>query len=119
MLGGSMRQVGILAAGGIHALEHNVERLAEDHANARVIAERLAGSPRVLIDLDRLETNIVVFRLAEGAPDAATVVARAGERGVLVFAFGARTVRAVTHLDVDREACERGADVLLEVIEGS
>jgi threonine aldolase len=119
MLGGSMRQVGILAAGGIYALEHNVERLAVDHANARAIAERLAASPRVLIDLDRVETNIVVFRLAEGAPDAATVVARAGERGVLVFAFGARTVRAVTHLDVDREACERGADVLLEVIEGS
>jgi len=119
MLGGAMRQVGILAAAGIFALERNVERLAEDQANARLIAERLARSPRVLIDPDRVETNIVVFRLAEDAPDAATVVARAGERGVLVFAFGPRTVRAVTHLDVDRDACLRSAEILVEVVESS
>lgn len=119
MLGGAMRQVGILAAAGIFALERNVERLAEDHANARLIAERLARSSRVLIDPDRVETNIVVFRLAEDAPDAATVVARTGERGVLVFAFGPRTVRAVTHLDVDRDACLRGAEILVEVVESS
>ena len=119
MLGGAMRQVGILAAAGIFALERNVERLAEDHSNARLIAERLARSPRVLIDPDRVETNIVVFRLAEDAPDAATVVARAGERGVLVFAFGPRTVRAVTHLEVDRAACLRGAEILVEVVESS
>jgi threonine aldolase len=115
MLGGAMRQVGILAAAGIFALDHNVERLAEDHANARLLAERLARSPRLLLEPDRVETNIVVFHLADGAPDAETVVARARERGVLVFAFGRRTVRAVTHLDVDREACERGAQVLAEV----
>jgi threonine aldolase len=119
MLGGAMRQVGILAAAGIFALERNVERLAEDHVNARLLAERLARSPRILIDLDRVETNIVVFQLAEGAPDAATVVARAAEHGVLVFAFGARTVRAVTHLDVDGEACQRGADILVDVVESS
>lgn len=119
MLGGAMRQVGILAAAGIFALERNVERLAEDHANARLIAERLARSPRVQIDPDLVETNILVFRLAEDAPDAATVVARAGERGVLVFAFGPRTVRAVTHLDVDRDACLRGAEILVEVVESS
>jgi threonine aldolase len=115
MLGGAMRQVGILAAAGIFALEHYVERLAEDHANARLLAERLARSPRLLLEPDRVETNIVVFHLADGAPDAETFVARARERGVLVFAFGRRTVRAVTHLDVDREACERGAEVLAEV----
>ncbi len=119
MLGGAMRQVGILAAAGIFALERNVERLAQDHANARLIAERLARSPRVQIDPDLVETNILVFRLAEDAPDAATVVARAGERGVLVFAFGPRTVRAVTHLDVDRDACLRGAEILVEVVESS
>jgi len=119
MLGGAMRQVGVLAAAGTFALERNVERLAEDHANARLIAERLARSPRVLIDPERVETNIVVFRLAEDAPDAATVVARAGERVVLVFAFGPRTVRAVTHLDVDHDACLRGAEILVEVIESS
>ena len=117
MLGGAMRQVGILAAAGIFALERNVERLADDHANARLIAERLARSPRVLIDPDRVETNIVVLQLAEDAPDAATVVTGAGERGVLVFAFGPRTVRAVTHLDVDRDACLRAAEILVEVVE--
>jgi threonine aldolase len=119
MLGGAMRQVGILAAAGIFALERNVERLADDHANARLLGERLARSQRILIDLDRVETNIVVFRLADGAPDAATVVARASKRGVLVFAFGPRTVRAVTHLDVDREACRRGAEILVDIAESS
>ncbi len=114
MLGGALRQAGILAAGGIHGLDHHVPRLADDHANARIIGERLAQAPGVRIDLGRLETNIVVFHLGEGAPDAAEVVRRAGEHGVLVLAFAARTVRAVTHLDVDRAACERAADVLAD-----
>ena len=114
MLGGAMRQAGVLAAAGLHALDHHVERLPEDHANARAIGERLAAVDGVLLDLDRLETNIVVFRLGEGAPDAATVVARARERGVLVMAFAARTVRAVTHLDVTAEDCAAAADVLAD-----
>ncbi len=118
MLGGAMRQSGILAAAGSYALEHHVGRLAEDHANARVIGERLAASPHVRIDLDRLETNIVVFHLEDGAPDAAEVVRRAGEQGVLVLAFAERTVRAVTHLDVGTEACRRGAEVLAQAVEG-
>lgn len=112
MLGGAMRQAGILAAAGVHALEHHVERLAEDHANARLIGERLGACEGVRVDLDRLETNIVVFHLRDGAPDAAEVVRRAGEHGVLVLAFAARTVRAVTHLDVDADACRRAAEVL-------
>jgi threonine aldolase len=116
MLGGALRQAGIVAAAGVYALEHNVARLADDHAHARLIGERLAGCGGVTIDLDRLETNIVVFRLADGAPDAATVVARARERDVLVMAFGPRTVRAVTHLDVSREDCERAADALAAAV---
>jgi threonine aldolase len=116
MLGGAMRQSGILAAAGVYALEHNVERLVEDHANARLIGERLAGCAGVALDLDRLETNIVVFRLDAGAPDAATVVARARERDVLVMAFGPRTVRAVTHIDVSRADCERAADALAAAV---
>jgi threonine aldolase len=112
MLGGAMRQAGILAAAGIHALQHHVGRLAEDNANARLIAERLAEVPGVLVDLPRQETNILVFRLADGAPDAASVVARAAEQGVRVMAFGPRTVRAVTHLGVTREDCEAAADAL-------
>jgi threonine aldolase len=116
MLGGAMRQVGIFAAAGLYALDHNVERLAEDHANARLIAERLAASRRFIIDLATVQTNILVFDLSADAPVAPTVVTRARERGVLIFAFGPRTIRAVTHLDVSREDCERAADVLLEIV---
>ena len=116
MLGGAMRQAGVLAAAGVYALAHHVDRLADDHANARLIGERVAASDRVALDLDALETNIVVFELREHAPDAATVVARAAERDVDVMAFGPRIVRAVTHLDVSREDCERAAAALAEAV---
>jgi threonine aldolase len=114
MLGGAMRQVGILAAAGLYAIEHNIDRLSEDHANARLIAERLDANGHFIVDMNTVQTNILIFSLAEGAPDAATVVTRAKERGVLVFAFGPRTIRAVTHLDVSREQCERAAEVFVE-----
>jgi threonine aldolase len=117
MFGGAMRQSGILAAAGLYALDHNLVRLAEDHASARLLAERLAGLRGVRIDLATVQTNIVIFRMEEDAPDAATVVARAQAEGVLVSAFGARIVRAVTHLDVSREQCRRAADLLAEIIE--
>ncbi len=116
MLGGAMRQAGIIAAAGIYGLDNNVDRLADDHANARIIGERLAACEGVSIDLERLETNIVVFHLGDGAPDAAQVVARARDEDVLVMAFAERTVRAVTHLDVDEAACRRGADVLARAV---
>jgi threonine aldolase len=117
MLGGAMRQVGIFAAAGLYALDHNLTRLAGDHANARRIAQRLAESPRIDIDLASVETNIIVFNLTPEAPDAATVVARARERDLLIFAFGPRTIRAVTHLNVSAEQCERAADILVELAE--
>jgi len=117
MFGGAMRQSGVLAAAGLYALDHNLGRLAEDHGNARLLAERLAGLRRVSLDLATVQSNIVIFRMEEGAPDAATIVARAEEKGVLVSAFAARTVRAVTHLDVSRDQCRRAADLLAEVIE--
>jgi threonine aldolase len=115
MLGGAMRQVGIFAAAGMFALDNNMARLAEDHANARLIAERLAGNPRIVVDLATVQTNILVFRLDPEAPDAMTIVARARERGILINAFGPRTLRAVTHLDVSRDQCMRAADVLAEL----
>ena len=118
MFGGALRQAGIFAAAGIYALEHNVDRLADDHANARVLGERLAKSPRVALDLATLQTNILVFRLAADAPDAASVVTQARARGVLIFAFGPRTLRAVTHLDVSAEQCARAANILVDIIEG-
>jgi threonine aldolase len=116
MLGGAMRQVGIFAAAGLYALDHNLDQLERDHANARMIAERLSTNDKFIIDLDAVQTNILVFDMAAGAPDATTIVARAKERGVLVFAFGPRTVRAVTHLDVTREQCAQAADVFLDIV---
>jgi threonine aldolase len=118
MFGGAMRQAGILAAAGLWALDHNLGRLPEDHANARLLAERLAGLRGIEIDLATVQSNIIIFRMAEGAPEAAAVVARAHERGVLVSAFAARTVRAVTHLDVSRDQCRRAADLLADIIGG-
>ena len=111
-----MRQSGILAAAGLYALDHNVGQLAEDHGNARLIAERLAILPGVALDLATVQTNIVVLRLDTDLPDAAAVVGRARERGVLVSALGPRTVRAVTHRDVTRTDCERAADQLASAI---
>src|SRR6516162_5179589 len=116
MFGGAMRQSGILAAAGLYALDHNLSCLAEDHANAKLLAERLAGLPGVSLDLATVQSNIVIFRMEEGAPDAATIVARAQEAGVLVSAFGVRTTRAVTHLDVSRQDCELAADRLAQIL---
>ncbi len=116
MLGGAMRQVGLFAAAGLFALDHNVERLAEDHANARLIAGQLSSNEKFVLDFSSVQTNILVFDLADDAPDAAAVVTRARERGVLVFAFGPRTIRAVTHLDVSREECLRATDVFQEIV---
>ncbi|HVC50533.1 MAG TPA: GntG family PLP-dependent aldolase [Stellaceae bacterium] len=110
--GGAMRQSGILAAAGLYALDHNIARLADDHANARLIAERIAGIGGVILDLATVQTNIVIFRVAQPLPDAAAIVAAAKAQGVLISALGARTVRAVTHLDVDRAQCERAGRVL-------
>jgi threonine aldolase len=119
MSGGAMRQVGIFAAAALYALDHNLDRLAEDHENARLMADRLATSPRIILDPAAVTTNILVFGLAPAAPDAATVVAGARERGVLVFAYGPRKIRAVTHLDVTREQCTRAAGILAEIAEGA
>ena len=117
MFGGAMRQIGILGAAGLYALDHNGDRLVEDHTNARRLAERLAVSSRIVLDAGSIHTNIIVFRLTDDAPDAPTVVTRARERGVLVFNIGPRTIRAVTHLDVSRKQCEEAAEILVGVAE--
>jgi threonine aldolase len=114
MSGGAMRQVGIFAAAGLWALDHNVERLAEDHANARATAARLAESQAYVIDPATVDTNILVWQVVDGAPDAPTIVERARERGVLIFALGPRTFRAVTHLDVTDEQCATAAEILVD-----
>jgi threonine aldolase len=101
-LGGGMRQVGILAAAGLHALDHHVERLADDHAHARLLAEACG------VDPSTVETNIVVVP----RPDAAAYVAAAAEAGVRIATVGPTTVRLVTHLDVRRADAEKAAAVL-------
>jgi len=116
MLGGAMRQVGIFAAAGIYALDHNMERLAHDHDNARMLAERLAIHDKVTLDLESVQSNIVIFNLTKDAPEAATVVNRAKDYGVLIFAFGKRTIRAVTHMDVSKTQCKQAAEILLKIL---
>ena len=115
MFGGAMRQSGILAAAGLYALDHNMSRLTEDHANARIIAEHVAGT-RAEIDMATVQSNIVIFRVPEPLPDAATVVRRAQEHGVLLSAFAARTVRATTHLNVSAAQSRRAGEVLAELL---
>jgi threonine aldolase len=119
MFGGAMRQVGIFAAAGLYALDQGNEQLVKDHANARRLAEPLARARGVELDLATVQTNIIVFRLAPSAPDAATTVQRARDKGVLVNAFGPRTIRAVTHLDVSAEQCVRAGEVLVSICEGA
>jgi threonine aldolase len=117
MFGGAMRQVGIFAAAGIFAIDHHLARLRDDHANATRLAQRLEKSSRVVLDMASVQTNIVMFHVTADAPDAATIVARAGEQGVLLFAFGPRTMRLVTHADVTAEQCSRAAEVLASICE--
>jgi len=105
-MGGGMRQVGILAAGGLHALEHHLERLADDHAHARLLAEACG------VDPDGVDTNIVVV----DRPDAADFVAAAREAGVLVATVGPSAVRLVTHLDVTRDDAEKAAAVFARLV---
>jgi threonine aldolase len=114
-MGGAMRQAGIVAAGGVYALRHHVKRLADDHANARRLAEGLARLPGVALDPGTVETNIVFFELT-GALDASGFVERLLARGVRMGALGPRTVRAVTHLDVDATGIERAVDAAAAVL---
>ena len=115
-LGGGMRQAGVLAAAGLMALEAGPKRLHEDHSNARLLAEALTNIEGVEIDLDSVETNIVIFRLTGNLP-AADLTARLKQRGVLASAFGRNAIRMVTHLDVSRGHCLDAADALVEEIE--
>jgi threonine aldolase len=117
-LGGGMRQAGVLAAAGLIALHEMPKRLAEDHANARLLAEAVAGQAKVAeIDMGAVQTNIVIFKLKNNG-DAAGFTSALKEKGVLVSAIGPHAVRFVTHYDVDREACTRAAAIVSEQLRG-
>ena len=115
-LGGGMRQAGILAAAGLIALEHGPKRLHEDHTNARLLAETLVDLEGVSIDLNAVETNIVIFKLSGKIP-ATDLVARLKAHNILVSALGPGLIRLVTHLDVNRADCLAAAQALAEEIQ--
>ncbi len=114
--GGALRQVGVLAAAGLHALDHNVERLAVDHANARLLASEIAGARPGSVDPDDVPTNILF--VDTGGVDANAVVARLAADGVLANAMGPSVVRFVTHLDVDADDCRRAARAFVDATRG-
>ena len=105
LFGGGMRQAGIIAAGALHALRNHVERLADDHRNARRLAEGLRSTRLLCFDPEAVETNIVIAKTT-GSAAAPEIVAKLAEAGVLCAALDDRTVRFVTHLDVDSEAVD-------------
>jgi threonine aldolase len=117
-LGGGMRQAGILAAAGLIALQQMPARLHEDHANARLLAEALSHTEDAAIDLDTVETNIVIFRL-NGGIHASELSARLKARGVLANAVGPHTMRLVTHMDVNRADCLAAAEILNQEIDAT
>ena len=114
-LGGGMRQAGIIAAAGLYALEHNVERLAEDHANAALIAGHLEGSPGATIRSPSVPTNIVLIETRASAPD---VAARLSREGVLVSVMGSHAMRCVTHLGVSGADARHAAGVIAGMLAG-
>lgn len=109
-LGAGWRQAGILAAAALYALDHHVDRLADDHAAARIFAEAVAESAPAAVDLATVETNIVI--IDTGDRPAGPIAAAAAEQGVLVSALGARMLRAVTHLDVDAPGCAAAGKII-------
>ena len=114
--GGAMRQSGLLAAAALHALDHHVDRLADDHANARLLAVSLAEIPGIHLDPGAIETNIVFFDVAATGASADRIVAELQARGVQMGAFNDTLIRAVTHLDVSREDVLRTVDTMREVV---
>jgi threonine aldolase len=111
-LGGAMRQAGVLAAAGLHALQHNIKRLADDHTRAQRLATALADVRDGLVDPSTVETNIVPLDLTVTTLDSATLAAQCRANGVLVSAVAPRRVRLVTHLDIDDAGMQRALDVL-------
>ena len=115
-LGGSMRQSGVLAAAGLYALDNNVERLADDHANARRFAELATEIPGIAVDAASVETNIVFLDVSAVGISAPEISERLAARSVRIGAMGPDSIRAVTHLDVDRAGVEKAAEALRAVL---
>ncbi|MBI1372579.1 MAG: low specificity L-threonine aldolase [Phycisphaera sp.] len=116
VMGGALRQAGIVAASALYALDHHVERLAEDHANAKRLAECLTGVDGVTVDAGGVQTNIVHFDVDPARGTGAQLAAALARRGVKMYSTGPQRLRAVTHLDVGRADVERAAEIVGEVV---
>lgn len=116
MCGGAMRQVGVIAAAGIVALKEMVDRLAEDHENARLLAEGLANIPGIALDLETVQTNMVMFYPTEERWTTAALSQALGEAGVLTSYLGRTKIRAVTHYGIDRGDIEEALGIIAEVV---
>jgi threonine aldolase len=119
MFGGGMRQAGILAAAALYAIDHNLARLSEDHDNAWYFAESVSEIEGIYIDLDSVHTNIIVMDIAGSTRSIEDVVASCREKGLLIVPFGATYIRAVTHLDVDRDDVRDAIQIMREVFESA
>ncbi len=119
IFGGGMRQVGILAAAGIYALDHHIARLAEDHEHARQLAILLQAIPGIEIDVDAVETNIMMFQVPCSAKTTDMILAECREAGVLLNAMGDRAFRVVTHLDVSGDDMDTAGKIFAHVFGNS
>jgi threonine aldolase len=118
MIGGGQRQIGIVAAAALYALEHHVKRLTDDHQNAKRLADALADMPGVSINPDEVDTNIVIFDVEKSGMNAVDVMVKMGERGVLMLPFGEMLVRCVTHLEIDKDDIDKAIAGFSEIFTG-
>jgi len=118
LLGGAMRQSGIIAAAGVYALENNVDRMAEDHDNARHLAARLGNIPGIKLDPETVETNLVFFDVTDCPYTAKEITSHLMEHGIQMGARDDSQIRAVTHLDITREMVDEAVDVLGDILRG-
>jgi len=116
-LGGGMRQAGIIAAGALYALEHHIDRLVDDHAHARILADAIRTTPGLRLDPESIDTNVVIFEVDPELGTAAAFSARLRDEGVWMNATAPQRIRAVTHLDVSREQVQQAAEVLCKTAE--
>ncbi len=114
--GSGMRQVGILAAAGHYALDHNVDRLVEDHRRAREIATAIAKVSPSIIDLESVMTNIIVLNMGSHSLDSPTLAAKAKEKGLIIGSLGPQTVRLITHLDINDDDAAFAISVLTDLL---
>jgi threonine aldolase len=116
LFGGGMRQAGILAAAALYALENHIDRLAEDHRNAKVIAQAIADTPGLNLECPEVDTNLIWFEVDPELGTAKDVAALLKQRGILIHTSGPQAMRACTHLDISAAQAERAADTIRQTL---